>query len=105
MSFKLKCQGKNPIKQTDDEFRRIAEIKDTRARLNEEIPYNEKVSEKERLTSEIRDIPKQQVLGSSGSLGLIMGGGVTSLANLAKNIFKFGGKKVIAKELSNKIDK
>tara|TARA_R100001460_G_scaffold14978_3_gene33357 strand:- start:174 stop:488 length:315 start_codon:yes stop_codon:yes gene_type:complete len=104
MKFTLPHQS-SALQQNETNFERLAEIKETRARLNNEIPYNEKISEKERLTSQIKDVPKTQMMGSAGSLELLMGGGFTKIGGLLKNVFKHGAKKIVAKEVSNKLDK
>ena len=73
---------------------RLAEIELTRNRMN-----NESIS----TTPDqdlLKDIPKEmmnQRLGSSGSLGLILGGGAKSLYNMGKFLAKNIGKKGIVK--------
>jgi hypothetical protein len=81
---------------------RLAEIELTRNRMNNEsVPITPEEQHKQGL---LKDIPKemmQQRLGSSGSLGLILGGGAKSLYNMGKFLAKNIGKKGIVKEIDN----
>ena len=78
---------------------RLAEIELTRNRMNGINPSSEQEEQHEK--DLLKDIPEemmQQRLGSSGSLGLILGGGPKSLYNLGKYLAKNIGKKKIIKK-------
>jgi hypothetical protein len=81
---------------------RLAEIELTRNRMNNEsVPITPEEQHEQGL---LKDIPKEmmnQRLGSSGSLGLILGGGAKSLYNMGKFLAKNIGKKGIAKGIDN----
>lgn len=77
---------------------RLAEIELIRNRMNGKNPSIEQ--EEQHKQDLLKDIPQeiqQQKLGSSGSLGLILGGGAKSLYNMGKYIAKNLGKKGVIK--------
>ncbi len=83
---------------------RLAEIELTRNRMNGINPSNE--LEEQHKQDLLKSIPKkmqQQRLGSSGSLGLILGGGAKSLYNLGKYLAKNIGKKSIIKKIDKSL--
>tara|TARA_R110001592_G_scaffold75931_1_gene229603 strand:+ start:634 stop:1014 length:381 start_codon:yes stop_codon:yes gene_type:complete len=80
---------------------RLAEIELTRNRMNGINPSSEQEEQHEK--DLLKDIPEemmQQRLGSSGSLGLILGGGPKSLYSLGKYLAKNIGKKKIIKKIN-----
>ena len=80
---------------------RLAEIELTRNRMNGVNPSSEQEEQHEK--DLLKDIPEemmQQRLGSSGSLGLILGGGPKSLYSLGKYLAKNIGKKKIIKKIN-----
>jgi hypothetical protein len=99
-----KPKTNNPIKQNeldDSTYKRLAEIKSTKERMSRENNISDSDRAKERLLRiNIDPIEaQQQRMGSSGTLGLIVGGGVKGLYNIgkivAKNIMKKGAVKSI----------
>ena len=83
---------------------RLAEIELIKNRMNTESNISDADRAKERLLSiEVLPEQQQQMLGSSGSLGLILGGEAKGLYNigkyLAKNLLKKGAVKQADKYL------
>tara|TARA_R100000951_G_scaffold12552_1_gene10083 strand:- start:16 stop:534 length:519 start_codon:yes stop_codon:yes gene_type:complete len=100
----IKSKKSNPIKQKDNSTNeRLAEIKATKERMNRENSITDNERAKKRLLKEIpKDMQQQQqMVGTSGSLGLIIGGGAKGLYNIgkyvAKNILKKGAVKGVDK--------
>ncbi len=99
-----KPKTNNPIKQNeldDSTYERLAEIKATKERMNSENNISQKEQHKKNLLKDIPNEMMEQRLGSSGSLGLILGGGVKGLYNVgkyvAKNLLKKGAVKGVDK--------
>jgi len=83
---------------------RLAEIELTRNRMNGINPASE--GEEQHKQDLLKDIPEemmQQRLGSSGSLGLILGGGAKNLYNLGKYLAKNIGKKSVIKKINKSL--
>lgn len=77
---------------------RLAEIELIRNRMNGKNPsIGQEEQHKQDLLKDIPEEMMQQRLGSSGSLGLILGGGAKSLYNMGKYIAKNLGKKGVIK--------
>ena len=81
--------------------KRLDEIKDTKERMNRENNISEEDSHKKKLLKNIPEAMMQRRMGSSGSLGLILGGGVKGIYNvgkyITKNILKKGAVKGVDK--------
>jgi len=99
-----KPETNNPIKQNeldDSNYERLAEIKATKERMNRENNISQEEQHKKNLLKDIPEEMMQQRLGSSGSLGLILGGGVKGIYNigkhLTKNLLKKGAVKGVDK--------
>ena len=99
-----KPETNNPIKQNeldDSTYERLAEIKATKERMNRENNISEEDSHKKKLLKNIPEAMMQRRMGSSGSLGLILGGGVKGIYNvgkyITKNILKKGAVKGVDK--------
>ncbi len=99
-----KPETNNPIKQNeldDSTYERLAEIKATKERMNRENNNSQEEEHKKNLLKDIPSEMMQQRLGSSGSLGLILGGGVKGIYNVGKyvtkNLLKKGAVKGIDK--------
>jgi len=99
-----KLTTKNPIKQNeldDSSYERLAEIKATKERMNRENNISKEDMHKKELLKNIPEAMMQRRMGSSGNLGLILGGGVKGLYNvgkyITKNLLKKGAAKGIDK--------
>ena len=94
----IKSKKSNPIKQNDNSTNeRLAEIKSTKERMNRENSTTDNERAKEKLLIEVPKEMQQRQMGSSGSLGLIIGGGAKGLYNIGKYVAKNVLKKGVVK--------
>jgi len=100
----VKVKRNSALKQNeldDSTYERLAEIKATKERMNSENNISKEEKHKQDLLRDIPEAMMQQRLGSSGSLGLILGGGAKGLYNIgkyvAKNVLKKGAIKGVDK--------